>query len=101
MKNIFLFYIAALFFSLSFTSCDKNKTEDILMTVNRNCTGTYLQVDDKEHLVCNPEVLMDIPVGTSILIDYTPINDCITPGVICQLAYYHDGGIQVDEFSEL
>ncbi len=99
MKNLLIVMMAIL--SIGIISCDDNGTENVLMVVNRNCSGTYLAKDDTaEYRVCNPEVLQQYEIGHELLIDFTVDADCPTIGVICHLYYPHDGGVVVDEIKE-
>lgn len=70
MKKVLSILIFAL---LIFTSCEKKHTTTT--TVIRDCTGTYLRVDNKDLPVCNSVILSDKENGTNIIATFKKGGD--------------------------
>ena len=66
--------------------------------VVKNCTGTYLRIDQKDYLVCNREKLADIPEGKVVKAIYGKIVDCNADWIVCAMVYPNYGTIEVYSF---
>jgi hypothetical protein len=79
------------------TACCK-KTGAVEATVNENCTGKYLVIDDKEFLVCNSKKLRGFNDGDKVRVTFEPKNDCKADEgrIRCMMLYEHDGIISVN-----
>lgn len=64
-----------------------NKENDKKVTVIRDCTGTYLQINNNEYKVCNPEKIKNYIHGTTIVASYRITSNCKENSFACQL--YH------------
>lgn len=59
--------------TLALSSCSTSIKHDRLFTgtIVRDCTGTYIRVDDKEdYLVCNNEIFSDKKEGETVSVIY-------------------------------
>ena len=88
-----LFLILGMILLVSF-SCDK-KTQK--MEIVRDCTGTYLKKDGKDHYVCNESILSSYNAGDKIKVQYDVLTDCF--GLInqptCLLLHEYDDKIEI------
>ena len=73
-----LLFTLTTLFTLALSSCSTNIKHDRLFTgtIVRDCTGTYIRVDDKEdYLVCNNEMLSDKKEGEIVsAVSYTHLT---------------------------
>ena len=90
-----LSFVALLAFIFSIQSCSKKaKTVEVI----RNCTGTYLEINNAEYLVVNPSSIEFIETNSKISVDYQieaqndPLNEGLT---ICAMHYSYDGYVRV------
>ena len=75
-------------------SCSK---ETKTATVHKNCTGTYLVVDDKMSRVCNFDLLSDHEEGDEVEVTYKEISSCerYDTLIICMMAFPYDQDIEL------
>jgi hypothetical protein len=64
MTKKILFGIFALFL---FASCTKEVNSG---KINRDCTGTYLELDNKDYLICNPSMTDSYSDGSEVLVQF-------------------------------
>jgi len=96
MKNILNFLIA--FFILTSAACQKENK--VPMTVVRDCTGTYLQKDGKDYLVCNLEKVKNFADGTKVTASYKRLKECKGSGIdqiVCLMYHQNEGWIEVTD----
>lgn len=62
--------------------------------VTRDCTGTYLQINGKDYLVCNDDKLEGYAEGEYVTAKYKEVNDCQS-GVVCYMLHLHEGVIEI------
>ena len=84
-KNIHLATVFLFLLTFAITSCAKSLTKG---TINRDCTGTYLELDDKDYLICNPNIVEDFQDGSSVKVNFKWKSSCLSNSIICQL--YHE-----------
>lgn len=90
MKTIcFLIVCSALLFACKKESWKNNAT------IVRNCTGTYLRIENKDHYVCNYEKLSAYPEGITVSVRYKQIDQCDKNAYVCTMAYSYEGIIEV------
>jgi hypothetical protein len=76
------------------TSCKKNLEG---AEVVRDCTGTYLRIDDEDFKVCNDEILDDYTEGASVNVRYKKVQDCEDDGAVCMLYHRYSASIEITE----
>lgn len=94
MKKIICAVAAALL--LSFSSCQKDTYE--IVTVVRDCTGTYLRLNEKDYHVCNPEMVSSFDNGVTIAAVFDKITVCngsAKDDIVCLMMHYNEGWINV------
>ena len=64
------------------------------MIVTRDCTGTYLQIDGSDYLVCNDDKLESYAEGESVTATYKEVDECQN-GAVCYMLHLHEGIIEV------
>jgi len=96
MKKIFSIVVIIIF---TFISCSKDDYKE--GKIIKNCTGSYLNINDNEYLICNSEVVVDFNNDTEVLVDYNLIDNCENNhGTICEMAYSHNGTISINEITK-
>jgi hypothetical protein len=89
-----------LFLTLSFTffiSCSKDFVQ-VDAIVEKNCTGTYLKINNKYFYVCNQSTLSSYPSGQSISVSYELLESCaamLQP--TCDLNFGYESIIEIKE----
>lgn len=76
-------------------SCNKEQYQN--MTVVKDCSGTYLQIDGKDFHVCNEEKLSSFSSGTNVTASFKKIDNCMALAEKCVCKIYHknEGWIEV------
>jgi hypothetical protein len=69
--------------TILFISCKKEK--NIIATVIKDCSGYYLQVEEKYYLVCNREILKDYNDGQEVVLSFNKINSCNNNYISCMM----------------
>ncbi|MCG8576632.1 MAG: hypothetical protein MI810_17265 [Flavobacteriales bacterium] len=85
--------VGAIFSVLVFTACSKGKEQKII----RNCTGTYLNISEKNYLICNPEAVADYENGDKVELDYEKVGECnpASDDPICEMYFPFDGNVTI------
>ena len=86
--------------TLALSSCSTNIKHDRLFTgtIVRDCTGTYIRVDDKEdYLVCNNEIFSDKKEGETVSVIYDFEKTCkkLENKATCMMYHEHKGKIRI------
>ena len=84
-------------FSLAFlASCGKFSRR---ATIERDCTGTYIELNDRDYFVCNPQMISTYPDGSTIKVKFNKVNECQsdTNLVLCEMYHKHYGNIEITE----
>tara|TARA_B100000378_G_scaffold134736_1_gene108838 strand:+ start:187 stop:474 length:288 start_codon:yes stop_codon:yes gene_type:complete len=82
---------------LTLLSCHKFKNKAV--TVVRDCTGTYLRLDEKDYHVCNYELLKDYNDGDQLRVSFKAIDKCprFDSTYVCLMAHLNEGLIEVEK----
>ncbi|MDG1330987.1 MAG: hypothetical protein P8P74_01550 [Crocinitomicaceae bacterium] len=91
-KNLLM----AVFAILMLASCGKYGRK---ATIDRDCTGTYLEINNKDYLVCNPSMINSYPDGTSLKVKYNTVPECRASSdtFFCELYHKNYGSIEITE----
>nr|WP_314546803.1 hypothetical protein [uncultured Empedobacter sp.] len=86
--------------TLALSSCSTSIKHDRLFTgtIVRDCTGTYIRVDDKEdYLVCNNEIFSDKKEGETVSVIYDFEKTCkeLENKATCMMYHEHKGKIKI------
>lgn len=98
MKKINLVFLALIYITALFTSC--NKKRDQTATVERDCTGTYLSLEGKDYHVCNLEKVSSFLDGTKVKATFKKIKDCngsANDAIVCEMLHENEGWIEVEK----
>ncbi len=89
-----LFFIAAV---ITLSSYSKEQMQT--MIVVRDCTGIYLQLDEKDYEVCNTIKVASYSYGDTVKVLFNRIERCTLPslGPVCQMVHPNEGSIEVIE----
>lgn len=65
--------------------------------VVRDCTGTYLQIDKKDYLVCNSAIFKNFKEGQTVSATFEKADYCseFEGQVVCMMYHKNDGKILV------
>ncbi|GEM53533.1 hypothetical protein [Empedobacter brevis] len=93
-------FVLTTLFTLILSSCSTTIKHDRLFTgtVVRDCTGTYIRIDDKEdYLVCNAEMLQEKKEGETVSVIYDFEKTCkeLDDKVTCMMYHEHKGKIRI------
>lgn len=89
MKKILCLFVWLAFFP----GC--RKTDWIATELERNCTGTYLRIMDKNYFVCNPETLAFFEDGDLLETKVQYTSECVLDGAVCLMLFPVDGYLRV------
>lgn len=69
-------------------------------TLERDCTGTYIDVNGLDYQVCNSDKLKDVAEGAWLAIDFKELEECSNPDnqYICYMAREFHGLAHVKSF---
>jgi uncharacterized ubiquitin-like protein YukD len=93
--------VKSLFIAVSaltiFSSC--SSVSGIQAVVVRDCTGTYIRLNDKDQLVCNSEKLKDYKDGDTVRVRLKKTTYCneLKDEAVCLMYHEHDGMVRVIE----
>lgn len=94
MKRLILTSASVAVFALM--SCKKESGEKV--TVVKDCTGTYLQINGKDYQVCNLEKTNGFANGTTVIASYKKISKCTGSAadqIVCMMYHENEGWIEV------
>lgn len=79
-------------------SCKKKTKENAL--VIKDCTGSYLHINDKDYLICNSELVDNIESGTKLSVTYQNTKNCdILSPTLCELYHKNEGTIEITKIN--
>ena len=96
MKNIFI----AAFSILLLASCGKVKRN---AEIDRDCTGTYLRLNNRDYMICNPEMVNSYADGSPIKVKYNTISECAPSDpniIVCEMYHKYFGHVEITEIIE-
>lgn len=96
MQKIATLFIIALFFCKA--SCTKNDT--VKARVVRDCSGTYLRMNDKDYQVCNLSKVDPFADQAIVSVYYRRLSQCTGEASqvpVCYLLHKNEGWIEVIE----
>ncbi len=78
-----------------------NKVQERQMIVVRDCTGTYLRLNQKDYQVCNTSATDMFAAGTLVKASFKSIEGCSqAPQFVCELYHPSDGWIKIVHIEE-
>jgi len=98
MKNNNFIFITLLVLTTLFSSCKKERNQ--IVTVERDCTGTYLRLDGKDYQVCNLEKVSSFSDGATVTATFRKIKECngsAKDAIVCYMLHANEGWIEVDK----
>lgn len=85
-KNIQLGAISLLLLAISISSCRKKAQNG---RIDRDCTGTYLELNDNDYFICNSEMTDSFQDGSSVQVKFKKLNECPPASVSFSCEMYH------------
>jgi uncharacterized protein YxeA len=80
-------------------ACNKKQVHQ--MTVVRDCTGTYLRIDQKDYQVCNTDMTTPYASGTRVKAAFKATGGCSeAPQFVCELYHPSEGWIKIVHIEE-
>ncbi len=98
MQKTYSNILILLVLTAMFTSCKKEGNQTV--TVERDCTGTYLRLDGKDYQVCNLEKVSSFSDGTTVTATFKKIKECngsAKDGIVCHMLHGNEGWIEVEK----
>jgi hypothetical protein len=91
-------FILSILLSLAaiFPSCKKEINQTV--TVEHDCTGTYLRFDGKDYHVCNLEKVASFSDGATARAKFKKIRECngsARDAIVCAMLHPNEGWIEV------
>jgi hypothetical protein len=78
------------------SSCKKERNKSV--TIERDCTGTYLSMDGKDYHVCNTAATDAYNEGSTVKANFVLIGDCQQQNDgYCMLYHENEGWVEVEE----
>ncbi len=90
------FYIAtALLISLAIlSSCER--VSGVKGEIVKNCTGSYLKIEDTNLRICNSKLVADLPDGSLVKASYKEPKICkADEEIVCMMYYEYDADIEI------
>ena len=92
MKVKILIFVGLIF--VTFISC--SKVNDKNVTVVKDCTGSYLRLNNKDYHICNIEIVKPYDSGTEVKASFKKIDDCPDcDEAVCEMFHDSEGWINV------
>ena len=67
-----------------------NKTTSDTMTVIKDCTGTYLRLNNKDHRICNADKLDKYENGAVVDASFVKDDKCVSDRKHCAMVHNHE-----------
>lgn len=93
-----LLFLILLVLIAYFPSCKKER--NLTVTVERDCTGTYLRLDGKDYQVCNLEKVSSFSEGATVSVTFKKIKECrgsAKDAIVCFMLHENEGWIEVEK----
>lgn len=65
----------------------------------RDCTGTYLQLNNRDYLICNPSMVSSQPSGSHVKVKFRHLGKCSgnSDQAICEMYHHSYGFVEISE----
>ena len=96
--KVSLVFLILLALTAMLPSCKKVRNQTV--TVERDCTGTYLSLDGKDYHVCNLEMVSSFSDGATVTASFKKIKECngsAKDANVCEMLHANEGWIVVDK----
>lgn len=98
MKKNNLIFLFLLVLTTLFPGCKKERNQSV--TVERDCTGTYLRLNGKDYQVCNLDKVAPFSDGATVTATFRKIKKCnglAEDAIVCYMLHTNEGWIEVDK----
>jgi len=97
MKNTFIILVLAV---LALACTRKNGVE---ASITRDCTGTYIRIQDKDYLVCNINAVAEYNEGEKVKVSYKVVTDCPEREglMVCMMYHENEGMVRILKVKKL
>lgn len=94
--SCFVYFLTILCF-VFIGACNKREKDASSATVQKDCTGTYIRVLEKDYQVCNESILAIYESGKQIQVTYKNISDCpaLSGKIVCMMYHEHEGLVEI------
>ena len=106
-NNKILIFIITSVIIITQTACYCEKDRNQNVTIIKDCTGAYFQIDrkgyKKNYKVCNVENVDSFPNGAVVTVTFKKINNCKESGnsvVTCYLLHIYEGWVEVEKIKD-
>ena len=66
------------------------KKNGVEASITRDCTGTYIRIQDKDYLVCNINSVAEYNEGDKVKVSYKVVTDCPEKEGLMVCMMYHE-----------
>lgn len=82
------------------TSCSVSNVKSTA-TVIKDCTGTYLRIDNDDYQVCNADILKDHQEGSTVSATYRKVQKCpeLNGRMVCAMYHEKAGNIRIQSIN--
>lgn len=82
------------------TSCSVSTVKSTA-TVIKDCTGTYLRINNEDYQVCNADILKDHQEGSTVSATYRKVQKCpeLKGRVVCAMYHEKAGNIRIQSIN--
>lgn len=94
MRSFSTYILILIGVTFTLLGCSRHKVEGVVV---KDCTGVYLQINNKDYLVCNYDMLSNISAGNTIAVDFHKDKNCSSFDFVCELYHPFEYRIVVDK----
>jgi hypothetical protein len=97
MKNTFIIVVLAIIV----LACTKKS--GVEASITRDCTGTYVRIQDKDYLVCNSNSVAEYNEGEKVKVSYKMVTDCPEKEglMVCMMYHQNEGMVRILKVKKL
>jgi hypothetical protein len=87
--------IIILFIGILTLACAKKN--GVEASITRDCTGTYIRIQDKDYLVCNINSVAEYNEGDKVKVSYKVVTDCPEKEglMVCMMYHENEGMVRI------
>ena len=87
MRNLLLLIVLTFFITCK---TKKDAVENTTAQIIRDCTGTYIRMNEKDYKVCNEKTIENIESNTTVNLAFKSVENCPVKDDIVMCMMYHE-----------
>jgi hypothetical protein len=76
-------------------ACTKSDMQEAIIV--RDCTGTYVRINNQDFFVCNKEKIADFKDGEDVKVSVQTLDGCNSNDVVCMMFHESAGFVKVKQ----